>query len=86
MMRLETLKLNIEETIDTINRYEAAGLKKDNLFPLADRYKGGISTVSICPHVDSFNNIVLSYPKETIFVHDEISDMELALSENTKGF
>lgn len=78
-LRLETINEFIELTIDSITKYEKRGRKLDNLFPLEDKYKGNISTVSICPHVDSFNDILFLYKSEKKFIHDEISDIENAL-------
>lgn len=81
-LEMDFIKDSIKETMDIIKNYSKAGLKKSNLFPLADKYKGGISTVAICPHINSLNNIIHSCLDETIFIHDEISDMELAIMDN----
>lgn len=84
-LEMKFLKDSIEETMDTIRNYQTAGLKLSNLFPLADRYTGEISTVSVCPHIDSLNHIILTCPNESKFIHDEIRDIELAIIENGKA-
>ncbi len=84
-LEMKLVRDYIEETMDTIRNYQAMGLKLSNLFPLADRYKGGISTVSVCPHIDSLNHIILTFPSESKIIHDEISDIDLALIENVKA-
>ena len=74
------------DTIDDIENYEKMHLKVHNLFPLADRYRTGYSTVVVCPQVDCLNNLVYNrLPDENIFIHDEIKDIDAALQDNIKS-
>lgn len=57
-----------------------------NLFPLADKYRTGYSTVSVCPQIDCLNNLVYNrLPYENIFIHDEIKDIDIALQDNIEN-
>ncbi|MEQ2423827.1 DUF3800 domain-containing protein [Enterocloster hominis (ex Hitch et al. 2024)] len=84
MIKHSQVKKSISDTMETIRKYKKMGIQLNNLFPLEDRYRGGKSTVSVCPHIDSFNNIVMYYPNEKNFIHDEIKDIDNALKENIK--
>lgn len=77
----DEIKEFINETIDSINSYEKLGVLQHNVFPLVDYYKGKISTVAVCPHIDSFNNILnrLINLNDLSIIHDKIVDLDEAL-------
>ncbi len=80
---LPHLFLSINETIDTIQKYEQLGLKKHNLFPLVDYYKGGLSSIAIAPQINCLNNIITRVKNNnehvSTIVHDKISDLSEAI-------
>lgn len=75
---------NIEKTIITLENHMGHGLLERHCLPLQDRYRGGTSSVAVCPHVDSFNNIVNRAVIQGInkVVHDNIKELEEALQYN----
>ena len=80
------IKKYIDETIDSINKHEQLGISKHNMFPLVDYYRGGFSTVAVCPHIDSFNNILnrLTNLNDLSIIHDKIMDLDSALLQTLK--
>lgn len=80
----EIIKKFITETIDSFMNFKNLGLLKHHVFPLLDYYKGGISSVAVCPHINSFNNIITQIGDLDNFVviHDNISDLEEALKKD----
>lgn len=76
----------INETIDSIRNYDKLPILKHKLFPLVDYYNGKCSAVAICPHVDSFNNILNRVRNLThlTIIHDNIKDLEEALKQTVK--
>ncbi|EOU1943053.1 DUF3800 domain-containing protein [Clostridium perfringens] len=82
-INIEAIKEHINETIDSLENNDKYGLKKHNLFPLVDYYKGRASTISVCPQIDSFNNIlnrIKNFDRLTI-IHDKINDLEEAITD-----
>lgn len=77
---------NIKETLDSVNNYEKLGLLKRHLFPLVDHYKGDCSSVAVCPHVDSFNNILnrIGCIDNIVIIHDKLADLGDALEQIVK--
>ena len=75
---------NIEQTIIVLENHMIHGLLERNCLPLQDRYRGGISSVAVCPHVDSFNNIVNRAVRQGTdkVIHDNIKELEDALQYN----
>ena len=78
----------IDETMDSILQYESLGLKKRNLFPLVDYYKGGGTSVAISPQINCLNNIITRVQKSgdciQTLVHDKISDLSEAIACTVK--
>lgn len=74
---------NIKETLDSIDNYEKLGLLQRHIFPLVDYYKGKSSSVAICPHVDSFNNILNRTEgiDNLLIIHDKLADLGDALKQ-----
>ncbi len=77
---------SIEETLDSIDNYEKLGLLQRHLFPLVDYYKGKCSSVAVCPHVDSFNNILsrVNGGDNLFIIHDKLADLGEALKQIVK--
>lgn len=76
----------IKGTIDSVKNHDKLGLLQRHLFPLVDYYKGKCSSVAVCPHIDSFNNVLnrLNTFEDLAIVHDKISDLEDALKQTVK--
>lgn len=73
----------VDQTIDTLENHEFYGLSDKNCLPLQDRYKGGTSSVAVCPHIDAFNNMIKRMGKGvTMSIHDHIGELEEALQYN----
>jgi len=71
----------VNDTLDSIDNHKRLGLLKRHLFPVVDYYKGKCSTVAVCPHINSFNNILnrLEDMKNLNIIHDKLADLEEAL-------
>ena len=84
----DTIKEYIDETIDSFTKHDKLGLSLHNVFPLLDYYKGGISPVAVCPHINSFNNILnrIKSIQDIEIIHDEISDLEMALRKDFENY
>lgn len=81
----EAVKNFITETIDSLSNYKNLELLKKHVFPLLDKYRGGESSVAVCPHINSFNNIIMvriDNLEELSAVHDKVPDLEEALKED----
>lgn len=80
----DAVKNFVTETIDSFMNYKDLGLLQHHVFPLLDKYKGGASSVAVCPHINSFNNILVRVGnlEDVSAIHDNISDLEEALKED----
>ncbi|EGD45805.1 hypothetical protein Cpap_0172 [Ruminiclostridium papyrosolvens DSM 2782] len=77
------IKEYVEETLDSINNYSERGLLLRHLFPLVDYYKSGNSAVAVCPHIDSFNNILSKTESISLsnVIHDKMNELSEALQQ-----
>lgn len=76
----------INETIDSFTQFDDLGLLQRHIFPLIDFYnKDHTSSVAVSPHINSFNNIITRTRLHSLdIVHDNISELKLALEENLR--
>lgn len=82
----DAIRESIADTIYTLENYEKYHLKISNLFPLIDMYNGGRTAVSVCPHIDSLNHIMILNPNENHIIHDEISELSDAFGLNVEKY
>ncbi|QNU66518.1 DUF3800 domain-containing protein [Ruminiclostridium herbifermentans] len=77
------IKEYVEDTLDSVNNYSELGLSLRHLFPLVDYYKSGESAVAVCPHIDSFNNILSRTESISLsnVIHDKINELSVALQQ-----
>ena len=79
---------NISETIDSVTNYSELGLREKNLFPLADKYNSGMSSIAVEPQINSLNNILLQAKQNDLqienIVHDNITTISKAIEKNAK--
>ncbi|MBB6624811.1 DUF3800 domain-containing protein [Clostridium gasigenes] len=78
---------NVEQTLDSVINYKQRGLKVENIYPVVDTYKGGYTKCSISPNIDSINNLIsrfLKDSKEVKIVHDIQKELSPAIKKWTE--